>query len=337
MVDFHKITDVAGSLLPHGTTKDLINSGGLSLLEPTSPVTKLMAEIAKASGITSSNQFKIMINLPTGHSAFSAGDGTEWLPGVADDGIAMYKLDKTSSARQIVMSCETSSIPGRSLNSAKVKYYGPEMKHAYSYLYPEIDMVFRVHNNMMERKFFEAWQECAVSSITNDANYYDEYVADIVIAQYGPPEAKTGLVESLLEGKIPTLGGILSQGAGVAKSFGKNGQKAAKLFGIANAAFNVFGGGSMPDGKKIAQYTLFNAYPKMVSPLILDHAAIGYHKQNIQFEYKNWKTDLSLLASHNASFVGGGNIIDNILDSGIQEVKNIGGKLVSQLPVGNLF
>jgi len=331
MVDFHKITDVAGSLLPDGTTKDLINSGGLSLLEPTSPVTKLMAQIAKASGITASNQFDIMISLPNGH-------GLGEIAGAARDGISIYQLDRsTESNKQIVMSCETSSIPGRSLNSAKVKYYGPEMKHAYSYLYPEIDMVFRVHNNMMERKFFEAWQECAVSSITNDANYYDEYVADIVIAQYGPPEAKTGLVESLLEGKIPTLGGILSQGAGVAKSFGKNGQKAAKLFGIANAAFNVFGGGSMPDGKKIAQYTLFNAYPKMVSPLILDHAAIGYHKQNIQFEYKNWKTDLSLLASHNASFVGGGNIIDNILDSGIQEVKNIGGKLVSQLPVGNLF
>ena len=325
MVDFHKITDVAGSLLPHGTTKDLINSGGLSLLEPTSPVTKLMAQIAKASGITASNQFDIMISLPNGH-------GLGEIAGAARDGISIYQLDRsTESNKQIVMSCETSSIPGRSVNSSPFKYYGPQMKYAYSYTYSDIDMTFRVHNNMMERRFFEAWQECAVSSITNDANYYNEYVAEIVIRQYGPPEAQTGLVQSLLEGKKPTLGGILGQGAGVAKSFGKNGQKAAKLFGIANAAFNVFGGGRLPEGKVIAQYYLKDAYPKMVAPLILDHGGSEYHKQNIQFEYKKWETDLSLLAGLNTS-TGGGNIIDNILDRGIQEVKNIGGRLA-----GNLF
>jgi hypothetical protein len=319
MVDFNQIRDVAGSLLPHGTTKDLINSGGRSLLRPVSEITKIMAEINRASGITAANQFEIMINLPKGHQIFS--ELGESLHGVAENGIAIYQLDRTSSSRQVVMSCESTSIPGRSLGSTPNKVYGPPMKYPYNIIYPDLDMTFRVHNNMTERKFFEAWQECAVSYTTNDANYYDEYVADIVIRQYGPPEAEVGIIQSLLEGNMPTVSSILSQGAGVAKSFGKGGQKAARLIGIADAAFNVFNSGNMPKGKMIAEYKILDAYPKNLAGLTLDHSTIGYHKQIVTFEYKKWETNLSTHFGNNASFTNN-NILDNAVDQGIRSAKS---------------
>lgn len=287
MVDFGQIKSVAGSLLPSGGVKDLINSGGRSLLAPDSPISALMSEITKAGGLAAPNQFEVEFFFPS-ESRFGGLSARE------NTGRAgrIYQINK-KSARQVKMSCEQAAIPSKSIHTTQTRYYGPDINYAYAQKFAPLDMIFRVHNNLVERKFFEAWQESAIDSDTYDANYYDEYVAKIVIKQYGPPSAKVGIIKSIMDQKMPNLGALMTQGTGVAKSFGKAGQRAAGMLGIANAAFNKYAGLHEPNGKVIADYTLIDAFPKFISQLELDHKTQNmYHRQQVSFEFRKWETNL---------------------------------------------
>jgi len=126
-----------------------------------SSISEIIAGASKAGGLTQPSQFNVEFNLPKGHP-----------------------FGHQSSLKQIMMSCEQAVLPSKSINTTQMGYYGPDLNYAYSQNFADLDMVFRVHNNMVERQFFESWQEVAVNPNTYDANYYDEYVARIVIRQY---------------------------------------------------------------------------------------------------------------------------------------------------------
>ena len=149
-------------------------------------------------------------------------------------------------------------------------------------------MTFRVHNNMIERKLFEAWQESTVSSTTYDANYYDEYTNDIVIHQFGPPEATGSIIDSLLQGGTNlSLGRILGQARGLVKGLSGKFEKGAQIANHIGMISSFFGGGQKM--KPIISYTLKNAFPQIISPLILDHGQNdSYHKQQVTFVYNKW-------------------------------------------------
>jgi hypothetical protein len=79
-------------------------------------------------------------------------------------------------------------LPGRTLQTADVKIYGPSFKVPYQSQYNEITFTFICTNDFYERKLFDQWLECIMPSDTNNMRYakgaVSKYMTDIKIIQY---------------------------------------------------------------------------------------------------------------------------------------------------------
>ena len=285
----NKAARIADALLPPlrigglGTVQDLMRDG-FDPSSPNNPISNLIADITAAKGIAKPNRFFVTFNFPSGMGSQAMAGAAPGAPAVHKDGKALYVLDKIGGAKQMHMACEISQVPGRSLTTTTTRTYGPEKQFVSGKVYPPVDMTFRVHNNMMERRFFEAWQETAVSSGTHDSNYYNEYTSNITISQIGPADMAGG------------LSGILNAGKRVANIVGGADSGVAKSFNAASSAFRKFGGFLGIGGESdqvIATYTLVNSFPSILAPLVLDHGQNdSYHRQSVTFNYRMWQTSL---------------------------------------------
>lgn len=80
--------------------------------------------------------------------------------------------------------CMNISIPGRSLMSQAAKIYGSPKDQVYEVNYPtELQITFRVGEDMLERDFFDRWMNTAMSHHTHDVNYPDDYMTTMKIYQ----------------------------------------------------------------------------------------------------------------------------------------------------------
>lgn len=80
--------------------------------------------------------------------------------------------------------CQTISIPGRSLMSQAAKIYGSPKDQVYEVLYPtELQITFRVGEDMLERDFFDRWMNTAISLHSQDVLYPDDYMTTMKIYQ----------------------------------------------------------------------------------------------------------------------------------------------------------
>ncbi|MBC8442730.1 MAG: hypothetical protein H8D80_00930 [Proteobacteria bacterium] len=76
-------------------------------------------------------------------------------------------------ALRLNMSCETINLPGRGVSTNPVRVYGPTREMPYDKLYvKEMNAIFRVGTDMLERSFFENWLGEIVSDNSHDFKYY---------------------------------------------------------------------------------------------------------------------------------------------------------------------
>lgn len=76
-------------------------------------------------------------------------------------------------ALRLNMSCESIKLPGRGVSTEPAKVYGPTREMPYDKLYvKEMDAIFRVGVDMLERSFFENWLGEIVSIHSHDFKYY---------------------------------------------------------------------------------------------------------------------------------------------------------------------
>jgi hypothetical protein len=101
-----------------------------------------------------------------------------------------YNLSSANPAvsRYLALQCESTELPGRTLQTADVKIYGPSFKVPYQSQYNEITFTFICTNDFYERKLFDQWLECIMPSDTNNMRYakgaVSKYMTDIKIIQY---------------------------------------------------------------------------------------------------------------------------------------------------------
>ena len=80
--------------------------------------------------------------------------------------------------------CQSISIPGRSLMSQAAKIYGSPKDQVYEVNYPtELQITFRVGEDMLERDFFDRWMNTAISHHSQDVRYPDDYMTTMKIYQ----------------------------------------------------------------------------------------------------------------------------------------------------------
>ena len=88
------------------------------------------------------------------------------------------------------MQCESAELPGKTLQTADVKIYGPTFKVPYQTAYGGGDTTlgFLCTNEFYERKLFERWLEAIMPSDTNNLRYAKgtntTYLTNIKIVQY---------------------------------------------------------------------------------------------------------------------------------------------------------
>jgi hypothetical protein len=148
---------------------DLINeTGGMKYRDPiTSNISRQMAHIADMNFYSRPTRFYFEI------------EGLGW-----------------PQNERLVRNCQNTVMPGRALQTQPLKIYGPPIEYAYEANYAnELQMTFRVGEDLFERDFFEGWMGSVYSPMTGDLLYPDTYMTNMRIYQLDRRDLKVYCTE----------------------------------------------------------------------------------------------------------------------------------------------
>jgi hypothetical protein len=119
---------------------------------------KFIGNINRISGLAKTNRFKVSIVIPSA--------------------LGMSGID----SEQLSLMCETAELPGKTLQTAEVKVYGPTYKIPYQKQFQDISLTFLCSNLGTERTFFNKWIEYIMPESTNNIRFRDGYETTIEIS-----------------------------------------------------------------------------------------------------------------------------------------------------------
>ena len=99
--------------------------------------------------------------------------------------VMIRRPNQTSAATlRLAISCETFSMPGKTIATQEIKTHGPidEMPYELSFA-GDIDGTWKVGGDFFERKYFEQWSSDVISPTTGHVSYKDNYAFEIEITQ----------------------------------------------------------------------------------------------------------------------------------------------------------
>ena len=112
----------------------------------------------------------------------------DFISKVKQDGLArtnrytvLFTGFTTNRSRDVMLMCDQVQLPGTNFNTADMRTYGETRKAPYERLYEDVNMSFYVDTDMQVKYFFDDWMTYIQDPMTRNFNYYDEYIADIVI------------------------------------------------------------------------------------------------------------------------------------------------------------
>jgi hypothetical protein len=98
------------------------------------------------------------------------------------------KSSNPSVSRYLALQCEAAELPGRTLETADARVYGPSYKIPYRMQYAETTLTFICTNDFYERKLFDRWMDAIIPPDTNNPRFpksdVSRYMTDIRIIQY---------------------------------------------------------------------------------------------------------------------------------------------------------
>lgn len=77
--------------------------------------------------------------------------------------------------------CNVANLPGRSIKTYENRHYGVPFKLPFSAEYADISFSFITRTDLIERKFFEFWQEKVIDPETGLIQFYDDFKGDIIV------------------------------------------------------------------------------------------------------------------------------------------------------------
>ena len=154
---------------------------------PESTIGRFQSKMAEGEGFARPNRFMVDFILPRGIDE-----------GVDDDGnnfTFQEEIKRTTQGelkselelqRGLRAFCFAAELPGRNIDTAPLKIYGPKREIVYGHSYSqEITLSFYADKFMRQRSFFEQWQNTAMDLGTNNVHFYDEYTGAIRIYALG--------------------------------------------------------------------------------------------------------------------------------------------------------
>lgn len=101
----------------------------------------------------------------------------------------------------IARSCESLSFPGHTIQTSEARFQNTFKKFPYVRNYNDVNLVFRVDGEMMEKKMFDVWSFSIIDPIDGSVGYKDSISTDIKIYQYD--EDQRQVYEITLIGAFP--------------------------------------------------------------------------------------------------------------------------------------
>jgi hypothetical protein len=100
----------------------------------------------------------------------------------------LNRSSRTSITRYLSLQCDSAELPGKTLQTADVKIYGPTFKVPYQKQFGDINLGFICTNDFYERKLFDTWINSIMNPVTNNLRFPKDdetrYMTNIQILQY---------------------------------------------------------------------------------------------------------------------------------------------------------
>lgn len=115
------------------------------------------------TGLSRANKYVLKITLPVG------------LTGAVD----------STDIQEVFLRIDSVELPGKSLATSEVKYYGPPRKSPYGMTYEDLNCTLMLSANMRERFIFSAWMNYIYNYDTARLSYFKDYTTDLTFEVYG--------------------------------------------------------------------------------------------------------------------------------------------------------
>jgi hypothetical protein len=161
-----------------------------------------LSNINSKDGLAKPSRFQVLLPIPQYINSFIEQSLIEQLinlPGNLISDVTSYLRGRneadiqsnstnTSVTRYLSLQCEATELPGRSMQTADVKIYGPIFKVPYQTQYQDINLTFICTNEFFERKLFDRWLEAIMPNDTNNLRFAKgketRYLTNVKIIQY---------------------------------------------------------------------------------------------------------------------------------------------------------
>lgn len=99
-------------------------------------------------------------------------------------------LDGTSpsSSNTVSLLCSASSLPGITLMTNDIRYFGEITERPSTIIYHSVNLTFYMDNDFTAKRYFEQWLGLVFNRTTRALNYYDDYTRDVEIIVYNKAE-----------------------------------------------------------------------------------------------------------------------------------------------------
>ena len=157
---------------------------------PESTIGRFQSKINEGEGFARPNRFMVDFILPRGlneQASNEAGaDQFTFQEEVQRSTLPGQLQAETELQRGLRAFCFAAELPGRNVDTAPLKTYGPKREIVYGHSYSqEITLSFYADKFLRQRSFFELWQNSAMDLATNNVHFYDEYTGAIRIYALG--------------------------------------------------------------------------------------------------------------------------------------------------------
>ena len=171
-----------------------------------------LSNIKNKDGLARTNRFEVILPIPPYISKFVSQGVLEQFLNLPNNIVANFSDTFTgkgrdvqsqsanpSLSRYLALQCEAAELPGKTLQTADVKIYGPTFKVPYQTQYSDTTLTFLCTNEFYERKLFDRWLEAIMTTDTNNMRYSNDestrYMTNISVIQYDDFIKKIYVVE----------------------------------------------------------------------------------------------------------------------------------------------
>jgi len=159
-------------------------------------INQMLQYIMQAEGLGRSGRFYTSFRLPTGSRGPEMGSEAEFenfenadgLP-VETRGFATSDLTQqiqNQDGKRVNAFCKAITMPDRTMTTSPIVTGPGAPRHIVTdHTYGDLSATFYADKYLRERQYFELWQKAAFNSLSNNYEFYDNYVSDIDLFNLG--------------------------------------------------------------------------------------------------------------------------------------------------------